>query len=149
MKQVFLSRSSVIPGLALWMLVSLLLVGCPNASDSPSQTYTVTYNGNDETDGSPPVDNREYRAGATVTVLGNTGALVKNGSLFAGWSTASGDGGTSYSRSETFLMPSENVTLYVEWNMCTSGAMCLSDSECTTDSAGPFCIDGLCSNCND
>ena len=34
--------------------------------------------------------------GATVTVLGNTGSLVKTGYTFTGWNTAANGSGTSY-----------------------------------------------------
>ena len=41
-------------------------------------TYTVTYFGNNNTGGTVPVDsNSPYNSGATVTVLGNTGNLVR------------------------------------------------------------------------
>ncbi|HBX24233.1 MAG TPA: hypothetical protein DEF34_11480, partial [Desulfotomaculum sp.] len=50
-------------------------------------TYTVTYDGNGNTSGSVPVDSNTYITGATVTVLGNTGNLVKTGYTFAGWNT--------------------------------------------------------------
>ena len=45
-----------------------------------SDTNTVTYNGNGNTGGTVPVDaSSPYLQGATVTVLGNTGTLVKTG----------------------------------------------------------------------
>ena len=39
--------------------------------------YTVTYNGNTNTGGSVPTDGTSYHITDTVTVLGNTGSLVK------------------------------------------------------------------------
>ena len=48
-------------------------------------TYTVIYNGNGNTSGTAPVDaNSPYNFGVTVTVLANTGSLVKTGATF-GW----------------------------------------------------------------
>ncbi|MEM4247794.1 MAG: InlB B-repeat-containing protein, partial [Candidatus Nanoarchaeia archaeon] len=79
-------------------------------------TYTVTYDGNGNTGGTAPTDSNSYSAGATVTVLGNTGNLSKTGYVFAGWNTAANGSGTSYQSGDTFTMPSSNVTLYAQWN---------------------------------
>jgi uncharacterized repeat protein (TIGR02543 family) len=78
-------------------------------------TYTVTYNPNGATGGTPPVDTTNYEQGFTVTVLGNTGNLVKTGSTFAGWNTASDGSGTNYAQGATFTMGSANVILYAKW----------------------------------
>ncbi|HBX24438.1 MAG TPA: hypothetical protein DEF34_12535, partial [Desulfotomaculum sp.] len=51
-------------------------------------TYTVNYDGNSNTGGSPPTDSNAYYQGDTVTVLGNTGNLEKTGYTFTGWNTA-------------------------------------------------------------
>ena len=83
-------------------------------------TYTVTYNGNGATGGSVPVDSNKYLAGATVTVLGNSGSLVNTGYSFSGWNTAANGGGTAYAGGATFAMGSANVTLYAQW--AVSGA---------------------------
>ncbi len=80
-------------------------------------TYTVTYNGNGNTGGSIPVDGNRYWTGLSVTVLGNTGSLVKAGYSFEGWNTASDGSGTDRSAGSTFLMGSGNVTLYAKWVM--------------------------------
>ena len=62
-------------------------------------TYAVTYNGNTSTGGGVPLDaNSPYAANATVTVLGNTGGLVKTGYSFINWNTAANGSGTSYSQ---------------------------------------------------
>ncbi len=78
-------------------------------------TYTVTYNGNGNTGGIAPTDSNTYLSGTTVTVLGNTGALVRTGYTFAGWNTAANGSGTNYNAGETFIMGSANVTLYAQW----------------------------------
>jgi len=78
-------------------------------------TYTVTYNGNGNTGGIAPTDSNTYLSGTVVTVLGNTGALVKTGYTFAGWNTAANGSGTNYNAGETFIMGSANVTLYAQW----------------------------------
>ena len=73
--------------------------------------YTVTYANGGATSGSVPVDGTRYEAGTTVTVLGNTGSLAKDGCTFGGWS----DGVNTYSAGNTFSMPSNNVTLTAVW----------------------------------
>jgi uncharacterized repeat protein (TIGR02543 family) len=78
-------------------------------------TYTITYNGNGSTGGTAPTDSNSYAQHATVTVLGNTGSLVKTGSTFAGWNTAAGGNGTPYAANATFGMGAANVTLYAQW----------------------------------
>jgi uncharacterized repeat protein (TIGR02543 family) len=51
----------------------------------------------------------------TVTVLGNTGTLVRTGHTFAGWNTKADGSGTDYVANATFTMGSANVTLYAKW----------------------------------
>ncbi len=80
-------------------------------------TYTVTYNGNGNTGGSVPVDSTGYEQGQTVTVLGNTGNLVKAGSSFSGWNTLANGSGTSYTQGQTFAIGAANVTLYAKWTI--------------------------------
>ena len=80
-------------------------------------TYSVTYNGNGSTGGTTPTDANSYQQGATVTVLGNTGSLVKTGSTFSGWNTAANGTGTSYAAAATFSMGTANVTLYAQWTL--------------------------------
>ena len=78
-------------------------------------TYTVTYNGNTNTGGSVPVDGNNYLSGSSVTVLGNTGGLVKTGNTFIGWNTQANGSGTAYASGVSFTMGSANVTLYAQW----------------------------------
>ena len=75
-------------------------------------TYGVTYSGNGNTGGSAPVDPNEYHSGATVTVLGNTGALYRMGYAFSGWNTLPGGGGSFYAGGDTLSIGTDNVTLY-------------------------------------
>ncbi len=77
--------------------------------------YTVTYDGNAATGGEVPVDPTRYEQGQTVTVLGNTGGLEKEGFNFFGWNTASDGRGTNYGAGEGFQMGTANVTLYARW----------------------------------
>jgi hypothetical protein len=80
-------------------------------------SYTVTYNGNNSTGGTVPVDGGKYVQGATVTVSANTGFLTRSGHVFLEWNTAADGSGTAYSASgsATFTMGTANVTLYAQW----------------------------------
>ena len=81
-------------------------------------TYTVTYNGNYNTDGAVPEDNNSYVSGATVTVLGNTGNLAKTDAsdsyTFVGWNTLSNGFGTNYKTGDIFPI-TKDTTLYAKW----------------------------------
>ena len=79
-----------------------------------SSTYSVTYDGNTNTGGSVPTDGNAYNSGDSVTVLGNTGTLVRTGYSFNGWNTASDGSGTSYVGGNTFNITA-NTTLYAQW----------------------------------
>ena len=96
----------------------LLLLGCPNPlTDTPgtATTYAITYDGNDSASGAPPADANSYEEGAAVTILGNTGSLVRTGYSFAGWNTAPDGSGTTYAASSTYTMGAANAMLYAEW----------------------------------
>lgn len=82
-----------------------------------SSDLAVTYQGNGNTGGSAPVDLASpYAENATVTVLGNTGALVKTGSSFSHWNTAADGSGISYQPGESFLITAP-TTLYAQWTL--------------------------------
>lgn len=53
-------------------------------------TYSVTYDGNSNTAGTPPVDTNTYNAGEAVTVLGPED-LTRTGYTFGGWKLTEGD----------------------------------------------------------
>ena len=78
-------------------------------------TYTVTYSGNGNNGGTVPIDSSSpYDSGLTVTVLGNTGSLVKTGYTFNDWNTVADGSGTSYYQTETFTI-NMNTILYAQW----------------------------------
>ena len=77
-------------------------------------TYTVTYDDNDSTRGTVPIDSTNYLEHASVTVLSNTGNLEKTGYTFGGWSTKV-SGGTLYQPTSSFPMEVGGVTLYAHW----------------------------------
>ena len=104
-------------------------------------TYTVTYNGNVETSGSAPTDGSSpYVTGSTVTVLGNSGALVKNGFIFVGWNRAANGSGTSYSQGDSFVI-SDNTTLYARWTptyTVTYNGNVETSGSAPTDGSSPY-----------
>src|SRR5574337_716209 len=117
-------------GLAMLVVSALfVLIGCggggggggavlpPGGGTPGGTTYTVTYEGNGNTGGTAPVDTTNYQQGQTVTVLGNTGSLVKTGYSFSGWNTAANGSGTTYVQGATFTMGPGNVTLYAKWGV--------------------------------
>ena len=82
---------------------------------SESSTYTVTYDGNENTDGTVPIDaNSPYAAGGPVTVLDNTGSLIRTGHTFTGWNTLANGLGTHYDALDIFNIVG-NTILYAEW----------------------------------
>ena len=80
-----------------------------------ASTYTVTYNGNDNTSGSVPTDATAYNSGATVTVKGNTGSLARTGYTFGGWNTKEDGSGTNYAAGTGTFTITANTTLYAKW----------------------------------
>jgi uncharacterized protein (TIGR02145 family)/uncharacterized repeat protein (TIGR02543 family) len=77
--------------------------------------FTITYNGNTNTAGAPPVDPGKYEIGATVTVKDNTGNMVKVGYTFTGWNTAADGSGATYAPGVAFPIGTANVTLFAQW----------------------------------
>lgn len=78
--------------------------------------FHVTYNANNATTGSVPVDGTGYDPAGTdqATVLGNTGSLAKTGYTFSGWNTNTGGTGTNYTAGDQFYV-TEDITLYAKW----------------------------------
>ncbi|MFV0362879.1 MAG: SpaA isopeptide-forming pilin-related protein [Suipraeoptans sp.] len=88
-------------------------------------TYNTVYNGNNNTDGTVPVDSNEYAKDDEVTVMG-PGDLERDDFVFIGWnSKADGtgtydfeyDADTGKFTPEEFDMPDEDVTLYAQWRV--------------------------------
>ncbi len=82
-------------------------------------TYTVTYDGSSNDDGTVPEDGTSYSSGATVTVLGNTGSMTRSildaPATFLGWNTSSNMySGTHYDVGDKFEITSD-ITLYAVW----------------------------------
>jgi len=79
-----------------------------------NSTYTVVYNGNNNTAGSVPTDGNAYARGTSVTVLAQ-GSLAKTGSYFTGWNSSADGSGTAYIANTAFTMPANNLALYAQW----------------------------------
>ncbi len=111
-------------------LALLLLATCESAlleeirethrAASEITTFTVSYNGNGEHSGSPPVDNTEYREGQTVAVLGNSGALSRGGFIFVGWNTRADGSGDAFNVGDAFAIGSASVVLFARWQWSTN-----------------------------
>ena len=83
--------------------------------ESVAATYTVTYSGNGSTGGTVPTDsNSPYASNASVTVLGNTGNLVRAGYKFVGWTTDAANTGTVYQAGDNYTI-SANTVFYAKW----------------------------------
>ncbi|RYD94882.1 MAG: hypothetical protein EOP50_08870, partial [Sphingobacteriales bacterium] len=77
--------------------------------------FSISYVGNGHSGGLAPADAGTYTANAVVTLLGNSGNLVKTGYTFMSWNSSADGSGTSYSPATTMSMPSANLTLYARW----------------------------------
>lgn len=77
--------------------------------------YAVTYNGNGAVSGVVPAP-EAFLNGDTVTILGNTGSLARDGYTFSGWNTSAEGTGTSYPAGATYGLPAD-VTLYAQWSL--------------------------------
>jgi hypothetical protein len=76
--------------------------------------HTLSYSGNGSTGGTAPAS-ASYNNGDTVTVLGNTGSLVKTGYTFSGWNTNAAGTGTTYQAGSSFSFGNSDMTLYALW----------------------------------
>ncbi len=76
--------------------------------------YSVTFDGNEATDGLPPVDNGKYEFGKTV-ILPNAGTLVKEEFHFVGWSLRPDGAGSFFLPGFIFTMESIDLTFYAVW----------------------------------
>ena len=116
----------------LAVCLSFVLMGC--RTPSSGSTYTVSYEGNGNTSGTPPVDANQYSEGATVTLLG-PGTLLRTGYAFSGWNTKADGTGTSYSQGKTFSMGNTDIKLYAKWSGNTYTVT--FDSQSATTAANP------------
>lgn len=93
---------------------------------TPATAFTVTYNENNNTGGSVPVDNTPHNWNTTVTVMeNNTGAsaLIRipapagtaEAFKFGGWNTQADGNGTTYAAGTGTFTITKNTMLYAKW----------------------------------
>jgi uncharacterized repeat protein (TIGR02543 family) len=103
--------------------VNGLTASC-NLTVNAGGKYTITYDGNNSTDGTVPVDKKSYGDADIVTVFG-PGDLARAGYNFVGWNTRSDGGGTYCGTGRTFgildagiidYVLELNLALYAQWS---------------------------------
>jgi uncharacterized repeat protein (TIGR02543 family) len=102
-------------------------------------TYRVMYNGNTNTSGNSPINGFfSYKAGTSVTVLGNTASplLEKAGFIFTGWNTEANGSGISYSQGDIFVI-NTNITLYAQWTIVPNTSPVIFRTVGTTNWTAP------------
>lgn len=80
--------------------------------DSSTPQYTITFNANGATSGTPPVPITAYSR-ASITIP-NQGTLSYSGKTFNGWNTRTDGLGTNYTAGSS-LSVTANITLYAKW----------------------------------
>ena len=92
-----------------WTEISSFLIGLIG--------YTITYDGNGNTEGSVPIDPNIYLEGESVTVAQKPQGFSKEGYVFDSWNTKSDGSGIDYNGGSTFIIGSESITLYAKWHV--------------------------------
>ena len=96
-------------------------------------TYTVSYEANDATQGTPPEDQTKVE-GTDLTLATNSGGLAKSGLNFAGWNTEADGSGTRYSEGSTYTDDAD-LTLYAEWTELSTYTVSYDSNEATVGTA--------------
>ncbi len=81
----------------------------------PANVYTVLYDANGGTGGTPPFDNTFYQSGQTVTVKNNSGALTRTNYTFGGWNTQADGNGTNYTAGSGTFNITSDTKLFARW----------------------------------
>lgn len=87
-------------------------------SCTPETTYSVTYDYNYDKANDLPVDNNEYTAGSSVTLLPKDATAHKENCYFAGWATNKEGTGELYQAGDTYII-NKSTTFYAKWVECT------------------------------
>ena len=77
-------------------------------------SYSITYNSNNPTSGSPSANSDSYTTGGSAVTLATVGSLVKTGYTFNGWSTRINDISTKVLNSGNYTTTAP-VILYALW----------------------------------
>ncbi len=78
------------------------------------ETHQITYDGNDNTTGTVPIDSFDYIEGESIVVQ-SPGNLGKDGHYFYSWNTKADGSGSHYRSGDTLNMGSADLTLYSCW----------------------------------
>ncbi|MDR3192064.1 MAG: leucine-rich repeat domain-containing protein [Treponema sp.] len=97
------------PGMAMLFLLPFLL-GCPY-----NNSYHVYYDGNQETEGYPPVDSKAYFPGDPATVLAKPDGLKKGALEFLGWRRSRSGNESPLQAGDRIEIAYEDVWLYAWW----------------------------------
>ncbi len=101
----------------------------------------VTYNGNGNTGGTAPVDGMSPYAGpGLITMLTNSGSLVKTGYVFRGWNTSATYLQNCWQPWDLYPL-TVNITFYAEWQLATQtvdGAVDVYDSPGNDPAGNPL-----------
>jgi len=97
--------------------ITLLFTACGGKPETNANTgtYTITYHGNGNTYGFPPVDNNQYTSGSYAVVL-DKNTLQKTGYEFGGWNTKADYSGILYESGSKIEVKNINIFLYAVWN---------------------------------
>ena len=85
------------------------------AGEAEADVYSITFDDNEATSGTVPVDTNTYIPGSYITLPANTGTLAKTGSTFVGWNTLANGTGISYAPGAVIAAGPADLTLYAEW----------------------------------
>ena len=81
-------------------------------------TYTVSYNANSATSGTPPASQTKTND-VNLTLATNSGNLARTGYAFAGWNTTTNGTGADYAVGATYTA-NASATLYAKWSSLLS-----------------------------
>ncbi|MBN1603577.1 MAG: InlB B-repeat-containing protein [Chitinispirillaceae bacterium] len=84
------------------------------ANWTKDSTFSITYNGNGNTSGEPPVDENDYKMGAFAILKANESGLARAGYRFRGWCTDNDGAGKIYSPSDTITILGPTV-FFANW----------------------------------
>ena len=96
-------------------LIIASIVSLLTACGEIPETFKITYHGNGNTSGFPPVDNNQYKSGEYATVLDKY-TLQKDGHKFAGWNTSQDNSGTHYDSGSRIEIKNRNIFLHAVWS---------------------------------
>lgn len=111
--------------------------GAMTLSDADFSYYTVAYNSNGGS-GDVPTDSKHYLAGDNVTVLGNTGGLIKDGYTWGGWTMDNESNGVVFVAGKKFSFSTipASVTLSARWILPATSVAACGDHVLMTTSDG-------------